>query len=233
VRTGPSFDPVFHVPVNKHLSLLHYAYGILSISKRGVHWQEANGSESFDAPLASLRVERFKLLVDNSGQKFEFFSSVDGGIAANVNKDLGRFYDDLGKSISTANATFTQMSGGTLPETAPAIDDAFRTQAAQWRALPTKPELPEEARKQRVLGESYLREKDFPGAIEHYELGVKAYPTWPEGWFNLALLYGETGSYAQASDRMKHYLELMPDSPDAPSARDKIVIWDDKAAHAH
>jgi predicted TPR repeat methyltransferase len=91
--------------------------------------------------------------------------------------------------------------------------------------------LPEEARKQRLLAESYLREKDFKGSIEHYELGVKACATWPEGWFNLALLYGETSEYALAADRMKHYLELMPNSPDAAAARDKIVIWEDKAAN--
>ena len=30
---------------------------------------------------------------------------------------------------------------------------------------------------------------------------------------------------------MKHYLELAPDSVDAASARDKIVIWEDKVAN--
>ena len=47
----------------------------------------------------------------------------------------------------------------------------------------------------------------------------------------MALLYGETSEYALAADRMKHYLELMPNSPDAAAARDKIVIWEDKAAN--
>jgi tetratricopeptide (TPR) repeat protein len=106
---------------------------------------------------------------------------------------------------------------------------SFQKEAAQWRALSARPELPEEVRKQRTLAESYLRDKDFNGAIEHYELGVKSCSTWPEGWYNLALLYGETHDYAEAADSMKHYLELMPNSPDAQAARDKIVIWEDRA----
>jgi hypothetical protein len=107
----------------------------------------------------------------------------------------------------------------------------FQKQAAAWRALAAKPELPEDARKQRTLAESYLREKDFKGAIQHYESGVDLCPTWPEGWYNLALLYGETEEFAKASDRMKHYLELMPNSPDTQAAKDKIVIWEDKEAN--
>jgi len=105
----------------------------------------------------------------------------------------------------------------------------FHQQAVAWRTLTVKPEMSEAARKQRVLAESYLREKDFKGAIEHYEAGVQEFSSWPEGWFNLALLYGETGDYAKAANRMNHYLELAPDSPDAASARDKVVIWEDKA----
>jgi len=33
---------------------------------------------------------------------------------------------------------------------------------------------------------------------------------WPAGWYNLALIYAEQNNYADAVDRMKHYLELAP-----------------------
>jgi hypothetical protein len=106
----------------------------------------------------------------------------------------------------------------------------FSSQAAAWRAMAVKSELPEETRKQRLLAESYLRDKDFNGSIEHYKLGVKACLTWPEGWYNLAALYAETGEYASAVASMKNYLELMPNSSDAAAARDKIVVWEDRAS---
>jgi tetratricopeptide (TPR) repeat protein len=141
--------------------------------------------------------------------------------------------EDAERTVNALNRLIYDTQHGTnLSEIESPVDDwsSFQKAASDWRVLTVKPELPEEARKQRVLAESYLREKDFNGAIQHYELGVKACSTWPEGWFNLALLYGETGEFALAADRMKHYLELMPNSPDAPAARDKIVIWEDKAS---
>lgn len=54
-------------------------------------------------------------------------------------------------------------------------------------------------------------------------------PTWPTGWFDLAMIYAEQKNYADASDAMKHYLELTPDAPDAKSAREQMIIWEDKA----
>jgi len=40
-----------------------------------------------------------------------------------------------------------------------------------------------------------------------------------------------TNNYADATDRMKHYLELAPDAPDAKDAREQMIIWEDKAKH--
>jgi hypothetical protein len=140
--------------------------------------------------------------------------------------------EDARKTVDALNRLiYDTQHGVKISEVVAPVEDwpSFQKTASEWRALAFKPKLPEETRKQSLLAESYLREKNFNGSIEHYELGVKACPTWPEGWFNLALLYGETGEYALAADRMKHYLELMPNSPDAAAARDNIVIWEDKA----
>jgi len=230
VRTGPEMNPVFVIPFNRHYSLIRFTYGHLSISAHSVHWQAANNSESFDAPFTALRVEKYSVYVDTSGQRAQFYSCVDGGSYANPNKDLSKFFSDLVQNFSSANASFSLMRGDKPPETPQAVDDTFRAQAALWRTQATKPEMPEEARKQRVLAEAYLREKDFKGAIEHYVLGAKIFPTWPEGWYNMALLYAETGEYSFAIASAKHYLELAPDAADASAMRDKLLIWEDKAS---
>jgi len=105
----------------------------------------------------------------------------------------------------------------------------FRSNVSSWRALATKPELPEEVRKHKVLAENALQEKDIDKALSEYKVGLEMYPPWPEGQFNAALLCEEKKLYEWAIHYMKRYLELAPDAPDARAARDKITIWEDKA----
>ena len=109
------------------------------------------------------------------------------------------------------------------------VEADFLQQAAKWRALASKPPIPEEVRKQNVLAENAVKEKLLAKAMIHYETGLKLYPTWPQGWFNSALIAAELGAYADATKYMSAYLELVPDAQDAQSARDQIVIWQDKA----
>jgi len=45
------------------------------------------------------------------------------------------------------------------------------------------------------------------------------------------MIHGELKEYADAADCMKHYLELVPDAPDANDARNQMFIWEDKATH--
>jgi len=106
---------------------------------------------------------------------------------------------------------------------------AFTAAAKAWRENPVKPPLSAETERQRILAENAIQEKNLDAAIEHYESGVEAQPTWPAGWYNLALIYAEQKNYSDAADRMKHYLELVPDAPDAKDARTQMIIWEDKA----
>ena len=210
---------------------------MLSVSVQRVSWKADCNTDPFDVPRSEVQVKEKHnctiygcfVQLDASSRHYDFSGTADDKDQRVWSDLLNTFMVLAIQDISAADKEFWQLRGEKSPMDQ-AIDDAFRAQAAEWRALATKPELPEEARKQRLLAESYLREKDFKGSIEHYEQGVKACSTWPEGWFNLALLYGETGEFALAADRMKHYLELMPNSSDAATARDKIVIWEDKAA---
>jgi hypothetical protein len=106
---------------------------------------------------------------------------------------------------------------------------AFSAAAKEWRDNPAKPPLSPEADRHRVLAENAIQEKNIDSAVEHYESAVEVQPMWPQGWFNLGLLYAEQSEFAEAADRMKHYVELAPDAPDAQGARNQIVIWEDKA----
>ena len=105
----------------------------------------------------------------------------------------------------------------------------FPQRAETWRALASKPPIPEEVRTQRLLAENAVQEKKPEEALVHYETGLELYPTWPQGYFNAALIAAELGYHAEAVEHMKAYLELVPDAPDAQSARDQIVIWQYKA----
>lgn len=105
----------------------------------------------------------------------------------------------------------------------------FEKQAAAWRALPSKPTLPERVRVQRLLAEDAVKQNKPGEALNRYEAGLELYPTWPQGRFNAALVAAELGFYMEAVEHMQAYLELVPDAPDAQAARDQIAIWQYKA----
>jgi tetratricopeptide (TPR) repeat protein len=108
----------------------------------------------------------------------------------------------------------------------------FPQQAAAWRALTTKPALAEGARILRLAAEDAIKRQKPDEALNDFELGVQADPTWAQGWFNAALLAGELGFFADAADHMQNYLELLPDAADAKSARDQIDLWKYKAGQS-
>ena len=108
-------------------------------------------------------------------------------------------------------------------------DEEFHKQAAAWRALAEKPALPDAARVRRLLAEDAIKNKKPEDALMYYEQALEAYPTWPEGWFNAALVAGELRRNDDAVDDMQNYLELVPDAKDAQSARDQMEMWKIKA----
>lgn len=115
----------------------------------------------------------------------------------------------------------------------------FPAMAEAWRAGNRSP-LSEAGNTHRVLAENAVREKNVRMMIYHFEAALAYDPTWPEGNFNLALALGEQSGaeqvylsyYALAAHYMKRYLLLVPDSPDAQAAQEKIIIWEDKARGA-
>jgi hypothetical protein len=101
----------------------------------------------------------------------------------------------------------------------------FRQQAAAWRALATKPPLPDAVRIQRIAAEDAIKNSHPDAAMNYYEAGLALYPTWPEGHFNAALIAAELGDYTDAAEHMQSYLELLPNAPDAQAARDQLDLW--------
>lgn len=106
--------------------------------------------------------------------------------------------------------------------------DQFETQAKAWRDLAVKSQMPEEARKHRILAEEAYQEKNLLKAESEYLKALEIFPCWPEGQFNLALIASEQKSYRTAILHMKEYLALAPDASDARAAKDKMIIWQDK-----
>jgi tetratricopeptide (TPR) repeat protein len=86
--------------------------------------------------------------------------------------------------------------------------------------------LPEEANKYKVQAEGAVRDKAFDDAADFYAAALKIAPWWPVGRFNRALVLGEAGDYEIAKREMKHYLQLVPDAPNARAAQNKIYEWE-------
>lgn len=106
-----------------------------------------------------------------------------------------------------------------------ALIAGFAAEAAKYRALASKPELPEEARIFRVQAEDAVAQKRFQDAVDRYGKALRISPWWPEGHFNQALLFGESDCPEEAIAAMERYLALVPEAADARAARDKVYQW--------
>jgi len=105
----------------------------------------------------------------------------------------------------------------------------FGANARGWLERPeTRPAAASGWDRQRILAEASYRERNFIRALEHFEEGLRLHPSWAAGWFNAALLYEALEEYEYASNRMRHYLALAPNAPDARQAREKLVVWEDR-----
>jgi tetratricopeptide (TPR) repeat protein len=107
-----------------------------------------------------------------------------------------------------------------------ADEAAFSDVARNYRAATIKPTLPEEAHKFKAQAEYALNKKEFEVAVARYKEALNVAPWWPEGHFNRALILGELSRYRDAIREMKKYLMLVPDAPNARTARDNIYGWE-------
>ena len=103
----------------------------------------------------------------------------------------------------------------------------FQPIALQYRALDTKPEMSEEQRRLIVQANALTQQKQYSRADEKYCQAIELDPvSYPEAYFNLALLEAQMDLPFTAIFHMKQYLMLVPDAIDARSAQDKIYEWE-------
>lgn len=109
----------------------------------------------------------------------------------------------------------------------PSTDHAFSDAVKRYQDAPQT--HAETLRRIQVQVESALKEHRVPEAATLYRDALKTAAGWPEGHFNLALLYAELEFYTDAINEMRRYLFLVPTAPDARAAQDKIYEWEGKA----
>ena len=103
----------------------------------------------------------------------------------------------------------------------------FAEQVANYHALAVKPVVSETQRKLFVQANALSQQKDYPAALEFYNKALEIDPlSYPNAYFNMALLEAQLNRFHSAIASMKKYLTLEPDAGDARSAQDKIYEWE-------
>jgi tetratricopeptide (TPR) repeat protein len=237
-QTDFNGQPAFRVPVKEFRMGDHR--GVLFITaERLIYQAQKHPQESFDEGRKTIKKWQGGWGPDDccgfyveTTREYQFVPTADNGHYWGLFRVPGcaAFVDLAWHDFAAAEKQFHRLTRH-LPPVSEAALREFQLKAAAWRAAPTKPPLSPETDRHRILAENALKEKNMDSAIEHYESALDIQPTWPAGWFNLALLYAEQKAYADATDAMKHYLELVPDASDAQQAREQMIIWDDKAKH--
>lgn len=111
-----------------------------------------------------------------------------------------------------------------------ASDERFAATLVQYSDRAARPAFPEEARRHKVQAEAAVQDRRIDDAIRSYVSAVRVAPWWPEGYFNLALLNGESGRPEEAVRMMKRFLALEPGHPQARAAQDRIYVWEEQAS---
>ncbi|MFA7346390.1 MAG: tetratricopeptide repeat protein [Desulfurivibrionaceae bacterium] len=110
--------------------------------------------------------------------------------------------------------------------------EVFKEKAAKYRASKIKPQVSEAQRKFIVQANAFTQKKDYAGAIDRYNKAIELDPvSYPEAYFNLALLSAQEDRFKSAIGYMEKYLLLAPDAKDARSAQDKIYEWEAMVAN--
>lgn len=115
-------------------------------------------------------------------------------------------------------AAMRALSG--LGETALKTGDFDSAQKYFARALEISPE--DEAAAYNV-GEILFSNQKNDEAIRYFEMAVKIKPTWPKPYYKLGLVYLNTGEYPKALENLNKFLELDPQNPEAPTAKNIIA----------
>jgi len=117
---------------------------------------------------------------------------------------------------------YTWGIGGVASDIKKAV--ALYQKAAPW----LKAEREEQVRKSMVQAQAAIEEKNFADAQRLLQQARDLAPWSEAAWYNMALVLGETGNYAEAIREMQVFLTLAPSSPQARGAQDMIYRWERK-----
>ena len=104
--------------------------------------------------------------------------------------------------------------------------EKFKEVALQYQQANPKPDITEDVRRLKIQAEDALNAKRLTDSLEKYQKIIDIAPWWPDAHFNRALMLAELQCFDSSMNEMKRYLMLVPDSPLARSAQDKIYSWE-------
>lgn len=182
--------------------------------------------------------KRIDISGDLEGRSYNYsftFETIEGRITVDVIRGVDNpyivamfgqlYFKDLVDAQKLADDLFSLQQN--LKKQKEAKDALFEAQAAQYRALPVKPKVSEDQRKFIVQANALSQQKEYVRAMNMYKKALQLDPSsYPEAYFNMALLSAQAGGFQYAISYMKKYLLLVPDAKDARSAQDKIYEWE-------
>lgn len=102
----------------------------------------------------------------------------------------------------------------------------FKSLARKFK-ISEKPAMNEEQRKLFVQGNAMNKQLDYEAALNYYEKAISLnHASYPEGYYNYAVIAALAEKYELAILNMKKYLLLMPLAQDSVAAQDKIYEWE-------
>jgi len=105
--------------------------------------------------------------------------------------------------------------------------EKFKTEVNSHKGQAEKPTIPEEQRKLIVQANAANDEKRYEDALSLYRKAVMINQvSFPQAYFNMALLAASTYKFNYAIFNMKKYMLLVPEAEDARAAQDKIYEWE-------
>lgn len=69
------------------------------------------------------------------------------------------------------------------------------------------------------VGEIYFSNQKIDEALKYFALSTQIKPDWPPPYLKLGYVYLNKGDYSNAEANFKKFLEMDPDSPEAPTVR--------------
>ena len=87
-------------------------------------------------------------------------------------------------------------------------------------------EVPEDARKYAIRGETLIKEGNFEQAATEFKKGIQVAPYIAMLYYNTAYVNGELKKYPEAIRHMKIYVQAEPDAPHSREAKDWIIRWE-------